>query len=523
MNRKEQVFLSTNQLSYHNTTHLLFSDVSLSLNSAEKVGLVGFNGAGKSTLLQLLTKKLEPSSGQVTHAKSLHYYLVEQRFPEHLLSLTPEEALLDVLETDERISESWRAEVILENIGMGLTQRDTPCSELSGGQQTRLLLGRAQLSAPNVLLLDEPSNHLDLPTLIWLETFLADWRGSLILVSHDTRMLDTVTNSTWIIANGGVHQYRLPCTQALVQHEQSDLACQQQYQDQANEIERIEASARQLAVWGKEQHSKSSARKAQSMFKRVDKLKLEQNTLPEPYPWNLSFPGQMLPAKRLLFCNEVMVRAPGQTTILYAIDELLIQPGEKIALIGANGMGKSTLLQLIWKSYLERDRAITLHDSTVMAYYDQLQNGVDSELDMMNALFSFCSTSRVNANNEQLKQALLKAGFPWERLQSKVRTLSGGERARLLFAGISLINSHLLLLDEPTNHLDISGKEALERQLAEFNGTVLLVSHDRSLIEKVCKRFLVISDGKLHSFNDYHKAYSASQMTVEGYLLSNAS
>ncbi|ECE0069145.1 ABC-F family ATP-binding cassette domain-containing protein, partial [Salmonella enterica subsp. enterica] len=179
MSRKDQVFLSTNQLSYHNTTNLLFNDVSLSLNSTEKVGLVGFNGAGKSTLLQLLTKNLEPSSGLVTHPKSLRYYLVEQRFPEHLLSLTPEEALLDILETDERISESWRAEVILENIGIGFTQHDTPCSELSGGQQTRLLLGRAQLSTPNVLLLDEPSNHLDLPTLIWLEAFLADWRGSL--------------------------------------------------------------------------------------------------------------------------------------------------------------------------------------------------------------------------------------------------------------------------------------------------------------------------------------------------------
>ncbi|SUG50069.1 ABC transporter [Salmonella enterica subsp. arizonae] len=110
--------------------------------------------------------------------------------------------------------------------------------------------GRAQLSTPNVLLLDEPSNHLDLPTLIWLEAFLADWRGSLILVSHDTRLLDTVTNSTWIIANGGVHQYRLPCTQALVQHEQSDLACQQQYQDQANEIERIEASGASVGRCG---------------------------------------------------------------------------------------------------------------------------------------------------------------------------------------------------------------------------------------------------------------------------------
>ncbi|MGM3175776.1 ABC-F family ATP-binding cassette domain-containing protein [Dickeya lacustris] len=520
MNRKEQVYISTNQLSYHNATNLLFSDVSLSLNSTEKVGLVGFNGAGKSTLLQLLTKDLEPGSGQVIHAKSLRYYMVEQRFPEYLLSLTPEDAILDVLDADERISEGWRASVILENIGVGFEYHAIPCSKLSGGQQTRLLLGRAQLCAPNVLLLDEPSNHLDLPTILWLEAFLSEWRGSFILVSHDTRILDTVTDSTWIIASGGVHQYRLPCTQALLEHEQKESACQQQYQDQENEIERIESSARQLAIWGKEQKSKSSARKAQSMFKRVDKLKLEQNTLPEPYPWNLFFPGQHLPAKRILTCNDLAIRVPNKKNILYMIDELLIRPGEKIALIGANGMGKSTFLQLIWKSYLDKTDTVKLHESTIVAYYDQLQNGVDSESEITNALFDFCSKSRVSPNNEQLKQALLKAGFQWERLQSKVKSLSGGERARLLFAGISLINSHLLLLDEPTNHLDISGKHALEKQLIEFNGTVLLVSHDRNLIESVCSRFLVIGEEKLQSFNDAQKAYFASQEQDEAHLMS---
>jgi len=512
VNRKEQVFIATNQLTYHNVTNLLFSDVSLSLSSSDKVGLIGFNGAGKSTLLQLLAKVLEPSSGQVTHAKSSRFYMVEQRFPDHLLGCTPEEALLDVLSEDERINEGWRAQIVLDNLGISDMHYALPCSQLSGGQQTRILLGRAQLCEPNVLLLDEPSNHLDLPTLLWLEAFLSSWRGTFVIVSHDTRILDNTTNSTWIIAGGDIHQFRLPCTQALLEHAHKEQACQQQYQEQANEIDRIEASAKQLASWGKEQHSKSSARKAQSMFKRIDKLKLEQNTLPEPYPWNLSFPGQTLSAKKILSCGPRAIKPPNSEKTLYSIDDLVIRPGEKIALIGANGIGKSTFLQQIWQSYSGREASFYIHDATLIAYYDQQQNGIEAESDILTALLNYCNKSRVNPTSDQLKHALLKAGFPWERLSNKVNTLSGGERARVLFAGISLIQSHLLLLDEPTNHLDIAGKEALEHQLAAFKGTVLMVSHDRQLIESVCDRFFVINDGKLQVFLEAQKAYKAAQM-----------
>lgn len=508
MSRKEQLFISANNFSYSNSLHILFQDATLSLTSGEKVGLIGHNGCGKSTLLRLLSKYLVPSAGHVIHANTLKYYLVEQTFPHHLLSLTPEEALLNVLTEDERFTEGWRVWSILDKMDMGSVDLDLTCSQLSGGQQTRILLARALLFEPNVLLLDEPSNHLDLPTIIWLESFLNEWKASFILVSHDTRLLNKVTNSTWIISSGLIHRYHLSCTQALPEHENMEKSCHEQFQVQAAEIERIESSARQLALWGKEQHSKSSARKAQSMLKRIDKLRQEQTVLPAPYPWNLTFPGQALPADRILTCEDFAVRPEPCAVPLFTLQNLVVRPGEKIALIGANGTGKSTLLQLIWSGYQQAAGALSLHNSAVVAYYDQQQNSINSEAELLEALQAYCEAAHVRLTNDELKNALLGAGFPWERLHSKVETLSGGEKARLMFAGISLINSHLLLLDEPTNHLDIAGKEALEKQLKHYGGTLLLVSHDRDLIESVCSRFMVISEGKLHSLPDADKAYA---------------
>lgn len=510
MSRREQVYLSTNKLSFNNSLHYLFEDASLSLAAGEKVGLIGFNGCGKSTLLQLLARSVEPSSGQVIHANALRYYLVEQSFPSNLLSMTPKEALLDIFPEDERFTEGWRIWSILDKMDIRATQQGLSCSQLSGGEQTRILLARAQLYRPNVLLLDEPSNHLDLPTIIWLESFLKEWKASFILVSHDTRLLDNVTDSTWIIASGQIQRYQLPCTQALAEHQKMEQSCQQLNQEQASEIDRIESSARQLAVWGRDQHSKSSARKSQSMLKRIDKMKQAQTVLPDPYPWSLSFPGQTLPANRILACEYFDVTHAPHAPSLYILRDFMVKPGEKIALIGANGMGKSTFLQLVWQSFQQQGEMIKLHNTAVVAYYDQLQNGVESESELIDALRKYCDVSRVRLTNDEIIKALLGAGFPWEKLQSKVSTLSGGERARLMFAGISLVNSHLLLLDEPTNHLDITGKEALEEQLKEYKGTLILVSHDRDLIESTCSRFIVISGGRLHSLTDAEKAYDFS-------------
>ncbi|HHY0340153.1 ABC-F family ATP-binding cassette domain-containing protein [Vibrio cholerae] len=511
MSIKEQTFISLNDVSFSTSTHRLFHGLQLTLNAGQKVGLIGYNGAGKSTLLNLLSKVSKPSIGSVEHAKNLNFYQVEQYFPTRLEALTLLEAVLDVIEESQRLYVSWQAESYLMQVGFSHQDFDSHCNEFSGGQQTRILLARALMCEPNVLLLDEPSNHLDLPTLLWLENFLNNWRGSFVIISHDTRLLDNITNSTWIIANGTLNHFALACSEAWLEHEKMKYACLQQHTEQKQEIKRLEASAKRLATWGQDYDSKSLARKAQSMYKRVGKLKLAQTPPPEPYPWHMSFPGTSLPADHILTADNPKICTPDNIE-LFKLKSCFIKPGEKIAIIGKNGSGKTTLLHRIWHAYKNQDMSeIKLHPSARMAYYDQMQNTVDEQKDLIDALMQYCQHSGVNASSEQAKMTLIKSGFPWERLHNKVYTLSGGEKARLMLAGISLIQSHLLILDEPTNHLDMLGKHALEEQLCQFGGTLILVSHDRSLIESVCQQFWVINEGRLDYFSSADKAYACLQ------------
>ena len=508
MNNKTQAYISLNAISLSNSTHRLFHKLQLTLNAGEKIGLIGYNGAGKSTLLKLLSKTLEPSAGSVTHAKSLNFYQVEQTFPAKLETLSLVNAVLEVVGENERSSLSWQAESYLMQMGFSQKELERSCCQLSGGQQTRILLARALMCKPNVLLLDEPSNHLDLPTLLWLEDFLRNWRGSLVIVSHDTRLLDMVTNCTWIIASSSLHRYTLACSEAQLAHEHMEQSCQQQHKEQKQEIKRLEISARQLATWGQDYDSKSLARKAQSVFKRVSRLKKEQTAPPEPYPWQLSFPSESLPANRILTADSQQIFSP-DGLLLFAVEACFIKPGVKIALIGENGSGKTTMLHKIWHAYQDQNTpGLTIHPSAKVAYYDQMQNGVDDKRDLIDALIAYCEQSGINISSEQAKMALIKSGFPWERLLTRVHTLSGGEKARLMLAGISLIQSHLLMLDEPTNHLDIKGKEALKEQLCQLKGTLILVSHDRCLIEAVCQEFWVVNKGKLNRFNSSSQAYA---------------
>lgn len=215
--------LSTQNLSFHNNHGLLLNDISLALIKGEKIGLIGYNGCGKSTLLKLLSHQLSPSSGAISVANQTVMAYIEQHLPAKLQSMTLMDAVLHKLPEEYRLSEGWRAELLLNEMGFKLHEKDLLVSQLSGGQHTRLLLARALIIEPDLLLLDEPSNHLDLPTILWLETFLKQWRGSFILVSHDNTLLDNVTNCTWIIRDKSLSIFRLPCSQARIAQEEQIL------------------------------------------------------------------------------------------------------------------------------------------------------------------------------------------------------------------------------------------------------------------------------------------------------------
>ncbi|KLG03316.1 ABC transporter [Enterobacter cloacae subsp. cloacae] len=496
----------------------LFDSLSFTLKKGDRIGLLGDNGCGKSTLLKVLDGTDSPAAGSVALAGHCLMARVEQHLPEAIYPLTMLDAVLAQLPTTERESLRWKAETLLA--GMGFTPQDMALTSatLSGGQHTRLLLARALIGEPDLLLLDEPSNHLDLPTMLWLEQFLQNWSGSFVLVSHDRQLLDAVTNGSWILRDKMLHYFALPCTaarQALVAKDESDAL---RHKAEQKEIDRVTASARRLATWGKVYDNEDLARKAKQMEKQVERLKESQTELTAGSPWTLTLRGDALRADRLLEMENLGVPpAPGLPD-LFHVDIARLKSGDRVAIVGRNGCGKSSLMKLIWRHFSGEpsEAGLKLHPRVSPGYYDQTLNQLPDEATIFDALEPFAPAP------QDRKMALISAGFPWARHGQKVSTLSGGERSRLLFVGLTLARYSLLMLDEPTNHLDMEGKEALATTLQQFEGGVLLVSHDRQLIAQSCNRFWLIEDGLLSEWHDAEAVFERLRERT-GLMASSAS
>lgn len=501
--------LSTRNLSFHPGHTPLLTDISVALNQGEKIGLIGHNGCGKSTLMKLLSGQLTPDEGTITPANRVIMAYIEQHLPESLNTLSLADAVLEKLPAEQHLSEMWRAEMLLTEMGFDPVQWQLPVTALSGGQHTRLLLARALISQPDLLLLDEPSNHLDLPTILWLEQFLKNWRGSFILVSHDNALLDHVTNCTWVLRDGNVSVFRLPCTQAREALAQQDESDEHRHNAQQKEIDRIAVSAKRLAIWGKVYDNEALSRKAKQMEKQIDRLQDDLVELAIGSQWQLKLTGDALRADRLCAFNQLSVVPADNCPSLYVTDNVSVKSGDRIAVMGANGTGKSSLLRMIWSQSQKPevtlpDSPLVLHPRVHLGYYDQKLAQLNDSDSLMDALKPFAPLI-----DEQRKMALISAGFPYLRHQQTVSALSGGERARLLFVGLSLANYSLLMLDEPTNHLDMDGKLALAEEISRFEGGLILVSHDRELIEKSCNRFWYIDGNRLTEYHDLDQVYDA--------------
>lgn len=481
----------------------LFTDLSFTLKKGDRIGLIGYNGCGKSTLLQVLDGTLIPSSGRVALASHCLMARVEQHLPDALLEQPLIEAVLAQLPASQRESQRWQAERLLMEMGFAPNEIDHPAATLSGGQHTRLLLARALMLQPDLLLLDEPGNHLDLPTLLWLENFLNSWSGSFVLVSHDNPLLDAVTNTSWILRDKTLHAFALPCTAARQALEEQDESDALRHKAEQKEIDRVTASAKRLATWGRVYDNEDLSRKAKQMEKQVSRLKESQTELTTGTPWMLTLHGDALRADRLLEMDSLPVPpAPGLTP-LFTTGISRLQSGDRVAIMGRNGGGKSSLLRLLWRQMQQEstEAGLKLHPRLKPGYYDQTLNQLADDDSLLEALEPF------EPYAETRKRALISAGFSWARHGQKVSTLSGGERSRLLFIGLSLARYSLLLLDEPTNHLDIDGKEALAQTLREYPGGLLLVSHDRQLISNSCNRFWLIDENGLSEWQDADEVY----------------
>lgn len=508
--------LSVKSLNYDISTTSLLTDVSFTLQQGDRIGLIGHNGSGKSTLLKLLTGHLSPNSGYITYANHCVTAYIEQHLPDDVANMTLIEALVQKIPEQDKITERWRAEVLLSDLGFTAEQWEQKANEISGGQHTRLLLGRALIEQPDLLLLDEPSNHLDLPTLIWLGNFLQSWKGSFVLVSHDQTLLDKVTNCTWILRDKSLHFYRLPCSKARQAIAEKDITDERRNQAEQKEIDRITSSAKRLAIWGHVYDNEGLSRKAKQMEKQVDRLKEAQTELTDGYQWKLALNGKSIPADRVLELEGTEVSTPAGVS-LFKTAFHQVKSGDRIAIMGANGCGKSTLLRLLWQHYqqdLRYSEQLKFHPTIRAGYYDQQLEQLNDNDSLLDALRPFAPLT-----DEQRKMALIGAGFAYTRHQQTVATLSGGERARLLFIGLSLAQYELILLDEPTNHLDLEGKEALGEQISQFSGALLVVSHDRWLIENSCQRFWFIDENRLEEYLNiddiYHKIEAQSQLLAD--------
>ncbi|WEJ85502.1 ATP-binding cassette domain-containing protein [Kluyvera intermedia] len=488
----------------------LFTQLSFTLKKGDRIGLIGYNGCGKSTLLQVLDGTIAPSSGVVSLAGHCLMARVEQHLPQALLNQSLMQAVLAQLPVSARESQRWQAERLLLEMGFIPAEREQTASTLSGGQHTRLLLARALILQPDLLLLDEPGNHLDLPTLLWLESFLNGWNGSFVLVSHDNTLLDAVTNTSWILRDNTLHAFSLPCSAARQALEIQDESDTLRHKAEQKEIDRVTASAKRLATWGRVYDNEDLSRKAKQMEKQVSRLKESQTELTQGTPWKLALNGDALRADRLLEMEQLPVPpAPGLTP-LFTTGVARLQSGDRVAIMGRNGGGKSSLLRLLWRQMQQGvDTAgLRLHPRLNPGYYDQTLHQLSDNACLLDALEAFEPSTEIR------KRALISSGFNWARHGQKISTLSGGERSRLLFVGLSLARYSLLLLDEPTNHLDMDGKEALAQTLCDYPGGLLLVSHDRQLISQSCNRFWLIDDNGLSEWHDADEVYAQLRNTV---------
>ncbi|EGT3571424.1 ABC-F family ATP-binding cassette domain-containing protein [Citrobacter amalonaticus] len=489
----------------------LFDDLTFTLNKGDRIGLIGYNGCGKSTLLKVLDGSITPTGGTLALANHCHLARVEQHLPDEILPLTLQEAVLAQFPDHERAGQLWQVEALLAQMGFSGQDLQLTAQTLSGGQHTRLLLARALMRQPDLLLLDEPGNHLDLPTLLWLEQFLQNWSGSFVVVSHDPQLLDAITNGTWILRDRTLHAFALPCSaarQALVERDASDAL---RHKAEQKEIDRVTASAKRLATWGRVYDNEDLSRKAKQMERHVLRLKAVQTDLTAGSQWSLTLNGDALRADRLLELSHLSVAPAPEAPTLFTVAGIRLKSGDRVAIVGRNGCGKSSLIKLIWQHYQAQmaSDSLVLHPRVSLGYYDQTLHQLPDDASLFDALEPFAPQPDIR------KMALISAGFPWIRHAQSVSTLSGGERSRLLFVGLSLARYSLLMLDEPTNHLDMEGKEALAQTLQTFEGGVLLVSHDRQLISQSCNRFWFVDDGELSEWHYPDAVYARIRQVTE--------
>ena len=529
------IVLTTTDLTLRFGTTTVLEKVSFSVDERDKLGIIGVNGSGKSSLFKLLMGEYEPTEGEVflSKGKTMGILTQEGAFDEdgedgtgeesalqHMVHAFPAllraEAELDELqkaldlgeevlggEEYDRVTRAYstlhetfirdgglefrgRCVGILRSLGFDDTLAGMPVKYLSGGQKTRLALGIQLSRKPDVLLLDEPTNHLDIETLGWLERFLADYEGCVMVISHDRYFLDRVTNKTLCIQNHRAKLYGGGYTKSMEQRRIDREIQEKHYRDQQKEIARQEAYIAQQRAWNRERNIIA----AESRQKMLDKMVRVERPENAPKPIRLKFTASRPSGNDVLDLRDVSMGFDGR--MLFEHLNFLVKKDDRLLILGQNGCGKSTLIKLIIGKLEPLSGIIEAGYNVEIGYYDQENQNLDPENTVLDELWN----SYPRMNETDVRNTLGQFRFVGEDVFKQVSMLSGGERARLTLAKLILSRMNLLVLDEPTNHLDIDSREALEAALEGFDGTILAVSHDRYFIEKLATRIVEITPGQ---------------------------
>lgn len=526
----------------------LFDNVAFNIDSSDKIGFVGVNGAGKSTLIKIITGQMDYDSGEIFKNKALKIGYLDQYACSDSENTIYEEilkAFSDVIELEHMledirfdienkngdIDELVRRQTRLQEefaekegfyyknkakstlIGLGFSEDDFSLrvNKLSGGQKTRVALGKILLSDANLLLLDEPTNHLDIDSVEWLEGFLNSCKAAFIVISHDRYFLDRVTNKTFELENGRFRSYNGNYTAYMAQREIDRKTEERNYENTMAEIKRLEGIVEQQRRWNRERNIKT----AESKQKVIDKLE-ESLVKPAVSPEELEFKFRACGGggQEVLTGEGLAMSFDGKTIFQNA--DFKLMKGEKVFLLGPNGCGKTTLIKILMGQYKQAAGEYKLGSNIFVGYYDQIQENLDMEKTIFDELYD----EYPNMTVTQIRNALAVFLFKGEEVFKEIKKLSGGERARVELAKLMLKSVNLLIMDEPTNHLDIDSREALENALKDYDGTMLMVSHDRYFINKLADRIIYMEPDGLTSYNggyDYyieHKKAAEAEETV---------
>lgn len=537
------ILLQAVQISKSFGTHRVFTDLNLTIQEGEKAGIVGVNGAGKSTLLKVLTGNLAPDTGEVTTVRDLSLsYLAqgggldsEKGIWDEMLavfaplidiekqlremerqmsdpSLVEDSAYPQLLEQYDNLSVLYknlggftyetRIRMVLSGLKFSELDLSTPINTLSGGQKTRLALARCLLKEPDLLILDEPTNYLDMENLAWLEQYLQSYRGAVLVVSHDRYFLDALAKVIYELTPGGLTRYKGNYSSFI---EQKAVLLEQQlknYNRQQGEIARQEEFIRRNIA------AKDTTKRAQSRLKALEKMERLERPDQEKRV-SLSFNAGRSSGMEVLQVNNLSF---GYTDLILSSNlNFLITRGERVALIGPNGIGKSTLLKIIVGLLPPLEGQIKLGSHVEIGYYEQEQQGFSGDKQVLHELWD----RYPHLDEVDIRTVLGRFLFRGDEVKKYVSDLSGGEKSRLALACLMLKQANFLILDEPTNHLDLPAKEVLEEALEGYPGTILFISHDRYFINKTATRVLELSDAGVASYLGNYDYYTYKKSEQE--------